>query len=103
MQCNSDNAHLRSVELQKFSDNAAELLLRRGKLADFFKSLGYEAERHGEGYRGMCPACLSSFCYIGVNGKHHRIFWKCFDSQCPSNTGKTEFCRNLLGLVRGQV
>jgi hypothetical protein len=103
MTCKRNNNQLRSVELQKFSENAAQLLLQRGKLVEFFASLGYPVEPHGEGFRGMCPVCLSAFCFIGLNGKHHRVYWKCFDSRCDSNQGKAGFCRNLLGLVRGQV
>jgi len=36
-------------------------------------------------------------------GTHHKLWWKCFDRQCESNNGKSPFCRNLLGLVRGLV
>lgn len=93
--------NLRLVELQKFANNAADLLLSQGRLEEFFQSIGYEASPHQDGYRGMCPACLQSFCFVGVNGGHHRIYWKCFDRRCRSNTEKTAFCRNLLGLVRG--
>jgi hypothetical protein len=101
MRCNKNN--LRSAELQRFSQNATQLLLDSDRLEEFFTTLGYEVEPHGQGYRGTCPACLSSMCYIGLNGKHHRLYWKCYDRQCESNTGGSPYCHNLLGLVRGVV
>jgi len=92
---------VKSLELDRFSNNAAELLIQRGQVEKFFEHIGYEAKSHQEGYRGMCPACLSSFCFIGLNGKHHRLFWKCFDHRCPSQKKGSGFRRNLLGLVKG--
>jgi hypothetical protein len=94
---------IRSTELQRFSENASHLLLTQDRLVQFFQSLDYELEPHGGGFRGVCPACQRSFCYVGVNGTHHKVFWKCYDRQCDSNKGKSGLCRNLLGLVKGLV
>src|SRR5262245_47738598 len=76
---------LRGVELQRFSDNATRLLLDRGQLKEFFKSIDYEVETHNQGFRGKCPACHAAFCFIGLNGRHHLLYWKCFDRRCDSN------------------
>jgi hypothetical protein len=93
----------RSAELQKFSENAAALLLDQCKLVSLFESIGYQVEPCRDGYRGLCPACRTSSCFIGVGGKYHKVFWKCFARDCPSTTGQSKLCRNLLGLVRGAM
>lgn len=91
---------IRSIELQKFSDNAAEILIHQGNVKEFFDSIGYNTKPHQNGYRGMCPACVSSYCFIGLNGNAHRIYWRCYDSRCPSHVAGSGYRRNLLGLVR---
>ncbi len=85
---NGDNGPIRSHELQKFSQNAADLLLSQDRLREFFAALDYEVQPRKVGYQGMCPVCLQSFCFIGVNGTYHRIFWKCYDKRCRSNTSR---------------
>src|SRR4051812_31387873 len=97
----SDLQLMKSKELQRFSDNAAGLLLREEKLAAFFTHIRYEVEPHQDGLRGLCPACLNSFCFIGLNGRHHKVYWKCFNGRCDSNSGKGRLYHNLLGLVQG--
>jgi hypothetical protein len=94
---------MRSVELERFSNNSADLLLKRGLLRAFFDHLGFPLEERGGSYRVECPACHSSFAFVGLNGKKHKLYWRCFDSGCPSNNGKSDLYRNFLGLVRGLV
>ncbi len=97
----NDDNRLRSIELQKFSDNATQLFLDQDKLLAFFESVKYVVVPAGDGFKGMCPDCTCSACYIGLNGKHHKLYWKCYDRQCASNTGTSRRCHNLLGLVKG--
>jgi hypothetical protein len=92
---------LRVQDLQKFNHNASRLLLEGDRLEEFFRAIGYQVEPHGDGYRGVCPACRDSFCFVGVNGRQHPVFWKCFAPDCASNAGKSKYFRNLVGLVRG--
>ena len=99
-----DKQALRAQELQRFSQNASRLLVDKDRLPALLAELNYLAERKGENeLRGPCPVCRRSYCHIGMNGRVHTIYWKCFDRTCPSNTGKAKVHHNLLGLVRALV
>jgi hypothetical protein len=90
-------------QLEELSEEAAVHLVRSGRLAEFLARLGYRVEARRDGFRGRCPACQSSSCFIGTGGRCHTIFWKCDDAGCESNTRRSVLCHNLLGLVRGLV
>jgi len=93
---------IRVNEYQAFNRNASILLLKQpGGLESFFQSIGYPFEKSGEGYRGPCPQC-ERFCYIGIYGNPHPIYWKCHNQSCPMREQRNELgiVRNLLGLVK---
>ena len=90
------------VDAQRFSDNAAQLLIERGQIAEMFDSLDYSItqNREGDGYIGLCPVCEDSNCLIGLNGKAHRIWWRCLSKSCPSNADGFKTPKNLLSLAK---
>ena len=91
---------VRQTELQLFATNSAKMLIVQGKVKQFFDRLGYEVEPSGSGFRGVCPVCKDSFIYVGLDGRIHPIYWKCFRNGCA---GKNGFRANLLGLVKALV
>src|SRR4051812_3336315 len=91
--------NMKTIELEKFSENSSKLLHEQGRLAAFFESLDYDVIPNGKGFKAVCPSCKRSYCFIGVNGHKHFIYWKCHDSTCPSNQMASGVHHNLLGLV----
>jgi hypothetical protein len=76
------------------------MLLERGQLVEFLKSLGCELHPSGDVYKAICPVCKDSSMYIGTNGTYHRIFWGCYSKECPTKKPGNKYVANLLGLVR---
>jgi hypothetical protein len=95
-----------SLDLQRFSENAAKLLLEKAKVEDFLRSIGSEPSPvvTGDlgdsklcGYKVVCPVCKKSGCFVGVDGNIHKIYWRCYCKTCRSREMKP---KNLLSLVR---
>lgn len=89
-----------SNDLRAFSENSAAALLKENKPLEFFNGLNYPVEMctGRPSLNADCPCCGQPGCFIGLNGRVHKIFWKCANAACRSNAG--EVCRDLLGLVR---
>lgn len=92
----------RYTDAKNFSENASRILTEAGQVADFFQSLNVEMSpaRTGEGYICPCPVCRSSTCTIGLAGKIHPIYWRCFARSCPSNAETFRTPKNLLSFVK---
>jgi hypothetical protein len=102
---NEQSNKLQNMDLDKFSDNASRLLLEQDKLQAFFDSINYDLKPHGDGFHCTCPACHQSAAFIGVNGRRHRVYWRCLNSECDSHffDRKPYLVHNFLGLVKGIV
>ena len=95
-----DKGSIRSFELEKFSNNSADLVLDQGRVKELLQSIGCEVAEYNTGYKADCPICGQSKCFIGINGTHHKVYWKCYDKKCESNSTANKLPRNLLTFVR---
>jgi hypothetical protein len=99
----SQPINLQALELERFNNHASQQLLETNKLGSFLELLGCqtikvtEGEHQLRGYKVCCPVCRQSACFVGLNGKVHKVYWHCYDKKCPSQNMSP---KNLVSLVR---